>query len=62
MRPFTGKTRFLSASIVGAGLTAAGSDATARALALGAVDCYCKSDFSGAAMQDDGRLARMVRP
>ncbi|KAH2811749.1 hypothetical protein KXV85_005256, partial [Aspergillus fumigatus] len=47
--------------IIVSGLTAAGSDATARALALGAVDCYCKSDFSGAAMQDDGRLARMVR-
>lgn len=47
--------------IIVSGLTGEGSDATARALALGAVDCYCKSDFSGAAMQDDGRLARMVR-
>jgi chemotaxis response regulator CheB len=47
--------------IIVSGLTAAGSDATARALALGAVDCYCKTDYAGAAMQDGGKLAGMVR-
>lgn len=47
--------------IIVSGLTAAGSDATARALALGAVDCYCKTDFSGSSMQDGGKLADMVR-
>jgi two-component system chemotaxis response regulator CheB len=33
--------------IIVSGLTQAGSDATARALALGAVDCYCKADPGG---------------
>jgi two-component system chemotaxis response regulator CheB len=42
-------------------LTAANSDQTARALALGAVNCYCKTDFSGNAMTDGGKLADMVR-
>lgn len=42
-------------------LTQANSDQTARALALGAVDCYCKTDFSGSAMDDGGLLAEMVR-
>ncbi|MDE2405828.1 MAG: chemotaxis response regulator protein-glutamate methylesterase [Sphingomonadales bacterium] len=42
-------------------LTQANSDQTARALALGAVDCYCKTDFSGSAMDDGGKLAGMVR-
>ncbi|NBC37531.1 chemotaxis-specific protein-glutamate methyltransferase CheB [Novosphingobium sp. FSY-8] len=47
--------------IIVSGLTQAGSDVTARALALGAVDCYCKTDFSGNAMQDGGKLAGLVR-
>ena len=47
--------------IIVSGLTQAGSDATARALALGAVDCYCKTDYAGSAMQDGGKLAGMVR-
>lgn len=45
--------------IIVSGLTQDGSDATARALALGAVDCYCKADRGGA--QDNGGLAEMVR-
>jgi len=47
--------------IIVSGLTAAGSDVTARALALGALDCYCKADFSGNALTDGGRLAGLVR-
>lgn len=47
--------------IIVSGLTQAGSDVTARALGLGAVDCYCKTDYSGSAMQDSGKLAGMVR-
>jgi two-component system chemotaxis response regulator CheB len=47
--------------IIVSGLAAAGSDVTAHALGLGAVDCYCKADFSGNAMQDGGKLANMVR-
>ncbi len=47
--------------IIVSGLTQAGSDVTARALGLGAVDCYCKTDYSGSAMQDGGKLAGMVR-
>ncbi len=47
--------------IIVSGLTQNGSDATARALALGAVDCYCKTDYAGSAMQDGGKLAGMVR-
>ena len=47
--------------IIVSGLTGANSDHTARALALGAVDCYCKTDFSGSAMSDGGRLAGLVR-
>ncbi|WP_084455703.1 protein-glutamate methylesterase/protein-glutamine glutaminase [Novosphingobium rosa] len=47
--------------IIVSGLTREGSDATARALALGAVDCYCKSDHAGSALEDGGRLAEMVR-
>lgn len=47
--------------IIVSGLTQAGSDVTARALGLGAVDCYCKTDYSGSAMQDGGKLASMVR-
>lgn len=41
--------------------TQAESGVTARALALGAVDCYCKTEFSGSATQDGGKLAGMVR-
>lgn len=47
--------------IIVSGLTQAGSDATAQALALGAVDCYCKVDQGAAGIEDDGRLAGMVR-
>ena len=47
--------------IIVSGLTQAGSDVTARALALGAVDCYCKTDFSGSALTDAGKLAGLVR-
>lgn len=47
--------------IIVSGLTQAGSDVTARALGLGAVDCYCKTDYAGSAMQDSGKLAGMVR-
>jgi len=47
--------------IIVSGLTQAGSDVTARALALGALDCYCKTDYAGSAMQDGGKLAEMVR-
>jgi len=47
--------------IIVSGLTQAGSDVTARALGLGAVDCYCKTDYAGSAMQDGGKLAGMVR-
>lgn len=47
--------------IIVSGLTQAGSDVTAKALGLGAVDCYCKSDFSGNALDDGGKLAAMVR-
>ena len=46
--------------IIVSGLTQDGSDATARALALGAVDCYCKSGPS-AGLSDKGALAEMVR-
>jgi len=47
--------------IIVSSLTSAGSDITARALALGAVDCYCKSDFSGPALNDHGKLADLIR-
>ena len=46
--------------IIVSGLTQDGSDATAQALALGAVDCYCKSG-AASGMNDEGALARMVR-
>lgn len=45
--------------IIVSGTTQAGAEATARALALGAVDCYAKS--SGGGLEDGGRLARMIR-
>lgn len=47
--------------IIVSGLTSAGSDITARALALGAVDTYCKADFTGSAIDDGGVLASLVR-
>jgi two-component system chemotaxis response regulator CheB len=47
--------------IIVSGLTQDGSDATAQALALGAVDCYCKVDHGAAGIEDDGGLAEMVR-
>jgi two-component system, chemotaxis family, protein-glutamate methylesterase/glutaminase len=46
--------------IIVSGLTQDGSDATARALALGAVDCYCKTGPSSG-LEDGGALAGMVR-
>jgi two-component system chemotaxis response regulator CheB len=45
--------------IIVSGLTREGSDATARRLALGAVDCYCKWTMRGAGRR--WRLAEMVR-
>lgn len=45
--------------IIVSGLTAKGSAASARALALGAIDCYTKSD--GMSLEDGGRLADLVR-
>lgn len=45
--------------IIVSGLTQEGSDATARALALGAVDCYCKTGRAG--LDDGGILTAMVR-
>lgn len=48
--------------IVVSGSTQEGNDVTARALALGAVDCYAKADRSGGLPLDDhGRLANLIR-
>ncbi|WP_068072496.1 protein-glutamate methylesterase/protein-glutamine glutaminase [Novosphingobium lentum] len=48
--------------IIISGSTQKGADATARALALGAVDCYAKSDRSGTLpIDDDGKLANLIR-
>lgn len=48
--------------IIVSGSTQEGAEVTARALALGAVDCYSKSDRSGALpLDDNGRLASLVR-
>ena len=48
--------------IVVSGSTQEGNEITARALALGAVDCYAKSDRSGMLQLDDhGRLADLIR-
>jgi two-component system chemotaxis response regulator CheB len=47
--------------IIVSGLIHAGSDTTARALMLGAVDTYCKADFTGNAIDDGGVLAGLVR-
>lgn len=48
--------------IVVSGSTHAGSEATARALSLGAVDCYDKHDRSGQmSLSDGGKLANLIR-
>lgn len=48
--------------IIVSGSTQAGNEVTARALALGAVDCYSKYDPTGKlALDDSGRLADMIR-
>ena len=48
--------------IVVSGSTQEGAEATARALALGAVGCYAKNDRGGnLAIDDSGRLADLVR-
>ncbi|WP_156839997.1 protein-glutamate methylesterase/protein-glutamine glutaminase [Novosphingobium aquimarinum] len=48
--------------IIVSGHTQEGNEMTARALALGAVDCYLKHDPSGKLnVYDDGRLAALVR-
>lgn len=46
--------------IIVSGSTQEGNEMTARALALGAVDCYAKSG-GGAGLDDGGRLAAMIR-
>ncbi|PEQ12793.1 chemotaxis response regulator protein-glutamate methylesterase [Novosphingobium sp. PC22D] len=48
--------------IIVSGHTQEGNEMTARALALGAVDCYSKYDRSGKInMYDNGRLAELIR-
>lgn len=48
--------------IVVSGSTVEGNEVTARALALGAVDCYAKCDRSGGLpLEDHGRLAALIR-
>ncbi len=48
--------------IVVSGSTQKGADTTARALALGAVNCYAKSQSSGGLpFDDDGLLASLIR-
>ncbi|QIQ86609.1 chemotaxis response regulator protein-glutamate methylesterase [Erythrobacter sp.] len=48
--------------IIVSSATEAGASATARALSLGAVDCYAKSELQrGTGHDDGGALARMVR-
>ena len=48
--------------IIVSGATQRGNETTARALTLGAVDCYAKSEISGTLPLDDGgKLARLVR-
>lgn len=48
--------------IVVSGSTQEGAEATARALALGAVGCYAKNDRGGSlAIDDNGRLADQIR-
>lgn len=45
--------------IIVSGTTQRGSEVTARALTLGAIDCYAKSD--GTLLNDGGKLAELVR-
>ncbi|MEJ2457052.1 MAG: chemotaxis response regulator protein-glutamate methylesterase [Novosphingobium sp.] len=48
--------------IIVSGATLEGNEVTARALALGAVNCYSKYDPTGKlALQDSGELAKMIR-
>ncbi|WP_225205630.1 protein-glutamate methylesterase/protein-glutamine glutaminase [Novosphingobium huizhouense] len=48
--------------IIVSGATQKGAETTARALALGAVDCYAKSENStGLPLDDNGKLAQMIR-
>lgn len=48
--------------IIISGTTKEGNDVTARALALGAVDCYSKADRSGGLpLDDNGKLASLIR-
>lgn len=48
--------------IIVSGATQEGNEVTARALALGAVDCYAKSNRSGdMSLDDHGRLAALIR-
>lgn len=48
--------------IIVSGATQEGNDVTARALALGAVNCYSKYDPSGKlALHDSGELAQLIR-
>lgn len=48
--------------IIVSGMTQEGNEVTARALALGAVDCYAKCDQSGGLPLDDhGKLASLIR-
>ena len=48
--------------IIVSGTTSEGAANTARALALGAVDCYAKSEHGGGLAHDDGgKLANLVR-
>ncbi len=46
--------------IIVSGSTQEGNEMSARALALGAVDCYAKSG-GGVGLEDAGRLAQMIR-
>lgn len=48
--------------IIVSGITQDGTEAAARALELGAIDCYAKSDqMGGFPANDNGRLAQLVR-
>jgi two-component system chemotaxis response regulator CheB len=48
--------------IIVSGMTQEGNEVTARALSLGAVDCYAKCDRSGGLPFDDhGKLASLIR-
>jgi two-component system chemotaxis response regulator CheB len=48
--------------IIISGSTQEGNEVTARALALGAVDCYAKADRSGGLpLDDNGKLASLIR-